>query len=269
MMKRVIVIILVLLLSSCRLPEEGVPDEVNDPIAPNLYGVDDIELSKNARFDPLDGVTAYDVQDGSLTNSITVEGRVDTNENGTYLIKYRVNDSDGNQLLHLRYITVHYGDEEMINIFPYGEFFNGLDGYGIYEEDGTGDGTFTVVDGVLEIEIHSVEQGIWYRPRLNTDGVQFNQGQLYRIEFAGKADNGRVIQLQVGELINYDPWFDKFDPTVNIFSLTEEWATYSYEFTMYKDTNTNGSILFEFGDVAGDRSLTTIYLDHIKIYKIG
>lgn len=38
------------------------------------------------------------------------------------------------------------------------------------------------------------------------------------------------------------------------FFWTEEWTTYQYQFVMTKETNDNGSILFEFGDIAGDRT---------------
>ena len=103
---------------------------------------------------------------------------------------------------------------------------------------------------------------------MNTEGVQFDQGSNYRIQFEAKADAERVIQIQTGELLSYDPWFDKFDPKANVFTITEDWETYSYDFMMSKPSNGNGNVLFEFGDVAGDRSLTTIYLDKVRIYKL-
>ena len=122
---------------------------------------------------------------------------------------------------------------------------------------------------LLEIEIQSVQDGIWYRPRLNTWGVTFEKQTVYRIQFDAKADAERVMQVQVGELLPHDPWFDKFDAQANTFTISENWETYYYEFVMFKDTNDNGNILFEFGDVLGDTSLTTIYLDKIRIYEVG
>lgn len=268
-MKRFAIVLLVLTLSGCRVSEEEIPEDIPDRIAPNFYGVEDIEITKFERFYPLEDVFVYDVQDGFLTERIEVEGQVDSSESGLYLLKYRVTDSDFNQTLYLRYVTVEADPIEIVNIFPYGDFFNELEGFGIYQEQDNGHANFSVVGGVLEVELLSIQQGIWYRPRLNTTGVQFNQGTEYRIQFDAKADDARLIQLQVGELIDYDPWFDKFDPLTNVFNITEEWQTFSYDFTMYKTTNDNGSILFEFGDVAGDLSLTTIYLDKIKILKIN
>lgn len=47
-------------------------------------------------FDPLNGVTATDKEDGDITKDILVTGTVDTNTSGIYPITYRVTDSFGN-----------------------------------------------------------------------------------------------------------------------------------------------------------------------------
>lgn len=269
MMKKVMFLFLLFLLSGCNVTEEEIPAIVEDEIAPNIYGVVDEEILKGGSFDPLKDVSVYDVQDGYITDSLTIEGEVDEDEIGMYLLKYRVLDSDNNQKLLFRYITVNR-DASVLhteNIFEHGRFTDGLTGFDIYQEEGKGYADFDVVDGVLEIELRSVESGVWYRPRLNAKGLVFEEGEVYRIEFYAKADDNRLIQLQAGELINYDPWFIKFDPNANIFEVTEQWTLFYYEFTMGHDTNYNGTVLFEFGDIQGDNSLTTIYLDNVKVLK--
>jgi uncharacterized protein (TIGR02145 family) len=42
------------------------------------------------------GATAFDEEDGDISNSIQVSGSVDTNTHGTYVLAYNVTDSDGN-----------------------------------------------------------------------------------------------------------------------------------------------------------------------------
>lgn len=267
MKKRIMVIILFFLLSGCSV-NNPIPDVIEDEVSPNVYGIEDIEIENGSRFDPLDGVSAYDVQDGYITSNIQVEGRVDTSVYGVYLVKYRVSDSDDNQTLVLRYVTVERNLDTSENLFPFGEMNNQLQGFDIYVEPGTGDANFYTQDGVMVIEILNIEQGKWYCPRLSTVGVTFEQGSEYMIQFDAKALEERLIQVQVGELLTSEPWFDKFDAYANTFTIATEWTTFDYTFTMAKDTNDSGNILFELGEVAGDATITTVYLDNIKILKL-
>ena len=66
----------------------------NDPVI-TLNGDSVIEIYMGSTFvDP--GATAYDEEDGDISNSIQVSGSVDTNTHGTYVLAYNVTDSDGN-----------------------------------------------------------------------------------------------------------------------------------------------------------------------------
>lgn len=73
---------------------------------PVLYGVDDVTVKFGADFDPLDGVTALDVEDGDITDSIRVTGEVDTEKAGEVQLTYRVRDSYGNIATAERTVTV-------------------------------------------------------------------------------------------------------------------------------------------------------------------
>ena len=267
MTKKILVFFLLFLLTNCNTFDETLPDEIPNQNGPNLYGVEDVTITLQQAFDPLEGVIVYDVKDGYITDLLQVEGNVDIEEIGIYFLKYRVKDSSNNETLHLRYVTVERSVSDVTNVFSYGQFDEGLSGYDIFQETGVGHANFSVKQGVLEIELLSVQDGIWYRPRLNTWGIEFEKNKTYRIEFDAMALSNRMIQVQVGELLAYEPWFDKFDSTSNTFDIITEWTTFNYDFLMSKDTNNNGSVLFEFGDIAGDQSLTTIYLDNIKIYE--
>ena len=47
------------------------------------------------KYNPLEGVTAFDKEDGDLTDKIKVNGHIDTSKQGTYELQYQVADSDG------------------------------------------------------------------------------------------------------------------------------------------------------------------------------
>ena len=75
-------------------------------ITPELRGVNDIVIEKGQNYNLLNGISAYDKEDGDLTHKITVNGHVDTSKVGKYKVKYNVIDSDGAEETSTRYIEV-------------------------------------------------------------------------------------------------------------------------------------------------------------------
>ncbi|MEF1247698.1 immunoglobulin-like domain-containing protein [Vibrio owensii] len=74
---------------------------------PVFSGISDVRVHHGSSFDPYVGVTASDKEDGDLTNSITVEGSVDVNTVGTYVLVYSVKDSDNNETKQSRTVVVY------------------------------------------------------------------------------------------------------------------------------------------------------------------
>ena len=74
---------------------------------PVIIGANDIKIKKGSKFDLMAGVSAYDYEDGDLTNKITVLGTVDTNKPGRYGIVYSVSDSEDNITKITRKVTVY------------------------------------------------------------------------------------------------------------------------------------------------------------------
>lgn len=64
-------------------------------------------------FDALENVTATDLEDGDLTNSILVDGTVDTGKTGNYTLTYSVSDKDGQTTV--KTITVTVEERDFIN----------------------------------------------------------------------------------------------------------------------------------------------------------
>ena len=71
-------------------------DKMSGENKPPIINANDITLEKGRYFDPLDGVTALDDEDGNLTNKIIVkENEVNVSKKGVYKVTYEVTDSKG------------------------------------------------------------------------------------------------------------------------------------------------------------------------------
>ena len=77
-----------------------------DHNAPVLNLPDQNTLTVGQRFDPMEGVSASDVEDGDLTGSVQVTGTVDAKKPGTYELTYEVSDSSGNKTVKKRVVAV-------------------------------------------------------------------------------------------------------------------------------------------------------------------
>ena len=72
--------------------EEVVKEQNVEPV----INAENLTIEKGVYFDPLDGVTALDEEDGNLTYKITVEeNEVNVSKSGTYKVIYKVTDSMG------------------------------------------------------------------------------------------------------------------------------------------------------------------------------
>src|SRR5690606_23458659 len=89
----------------------------------------------------------------------------------------------------------------------------------------------------------------------------------YEISFDAKSTVEKTINLQVGELLTAAPYCDDFKPGIAVQkTITTDWATYSYKFTMNEpEENRRGSILFELGTWATVAVNATMYFDNITI----
>lgn len=58
-----------------------------------IINAKDREIILNKEFNPLEGITAQDKEDGDITDKITYTGNVDSSKEGSYNITYQVSDS--------------------------------------------------------------------------------------------------------------------------------------------------------------------------------
>ena len=77
-----------------------------DTTPPVFSGVDDTTIDRGEAFDPLEGVSATDNVDGSVTSSIMTTGAVDVSLPGAYTVTYSVTDAARNTATAERVVTV-------------------------------------------------------------------------------------------------------------------------------------------------------------------
>lgn len=77
-----------------------------EEVPPVLEVPEETQITAGGKFDPMEGVTAWDYQDGDLTESIIIEGSVDTGKTGTYILSYSVTDQAGNTVSAQRTVVV-------------------------------------------------------------------------------------------------------------------------------------------------------------------
>ncbi len=101
--------------------------------APQISGTQDMIIIKGSNFDALEGVMAYDRQDGDVTDKIVLQGSVDVTRLGDYTLTYRVKDSQGLESISTRVITVREQDAnedtfEMDKVYNQGDvvYYKGI-----------------------------------------------------------------------------------------------------------------------------------------------
>ncbi|MGJ0767208.1 immunoglobulin-like domain-containing protein [Lacticaseibacillus paracasei] len=138
---------------------------INDAPVIHVSGENQIEV--NHAFDPLQGVTADDYQDGDLTTEIKVAGDVDTSKPGDYELTYTVTDKNGTVTTLKRTVTVFAtastldvskvptelkaGDQFNPNanvtaVSPYGDVIVAVDGLVDTSKPGSYELTYTATD---------------------------------------------------------------------------------------------------------------------------
>ena len=74
---------------------------------PTLTGIDDIEVLKNSKFNPLDGVKATDGSGNDITKNIKIlKNNVNTDKVGDYEVIYSITNDKGHNLQRTRRVSV-------------------------------------------------------------------------------------------------------------------------------------------------------------------
>ena len=85
------------------------------------------KVAYGSKFNPLEGVTAFDDRDGDVTKSITVVNNLNTSRPGTQTVVYRVKDKAGNSTEFKRSVTVLSQQESKASVFIVGNAVSNKD----------------------------------------------------------------------------------------------------------------------------------------------
>ncbi len=240
-------------------------------------GLSDVELVIGDTLDLMKDVKVMGSDGVDYTNKVTIlvassaitrEGNVITAvAAGDVLIRYRVTLTVGDDIVEdtqFRNIVVKTPPKPEGELVANGDFSEGMAFWETYL--GAGNMELDFEEDALKITLTAV--GAAYEPRVTQMGVPFEKGKAYKISFKAKALAPKKINAQVGELLPNYPWFVDFKPGQTVhFDITTEWKEYSYEFIMNLE-NDRGGVLFEFGTVGGDATITTIWLTNVKAEEV-
>lgn len=243
-----------------------------DKTPPTFLGNTSFKVQKNSIFQPLQGLEVIDDVDGDLSSEVIVTGVESTSEYGSFVLTYTVEDAAGNETIFIRTMIVGYvvGSPKGPELATNGNLSNGLNGWSFYNNNHGASMDVDVVNQVLELDIHSVSENNYYWiPRAEYQNLLFERGKTYYVAFDIWSDEERMLHLQIGDLINYDPWFVDFRSGFEkLYSTTTTRQKIEVIFTMNNSSNDDGSILFELGNIYGINTETKVYIDNLTVFEL-
>ena len=125
-----------------------------------VINASNVTIYQGDNFNPLNGVSATDTEDGNITNKITYTGTVDTTKVGSYNITYLVTDSNGATTTKIITVTVISKYKEGNSLYAYEsiKYVN----ENIFEFAG-----FLAVEGINNSTSNDVKHYIVFKNELN------------------------------------------------------------------------------------------------------
>ncbi len=219
--------------------------EINVTNNQPVINASDITIKEGDLFNPLEGVSASDVENGNLTNKITYESNVNPNKEGTYKVTYTVVD---NSNFHAsKTITVKVISAEMPIITASDrevkqfEEFDYMDGVSAKAYDGT-----------------DLTDSITYEETVDTDVAD-----TYEVTYKVKDSKGKEVSktIKVTVIPNEKPVINVSDKEVYLnseFDPLEGVSAYDAEDGEIKDIEYKGEVKT---DEVGDYKITYTVTD--------
>ncbi|MEF3692626.1 MAG: carbohydrate binding domain-containing protein, partial [Acholeplasmataceae bacterium] len=236
-MKKKFMIIMIMVVASLALFACG-----KEPLtAITFSGADDVTVDFEASFNVLDGVTATGNNGVDYTDMITythvattiiTDDVLDTTVAGEHMIKYEV-EVDGILSQKFRKVTVKQPEAVAGEMFVNPDFSQGTVGWTNNDAYLIGEGgelTLTVEEDALKAEVVAGWAAV--RPRFGQLNIPFEQGKTYKVSYDAKSSVEKTIEVQLGELLSAAPWIVDFIPYIVKHTITTEWTTQSFVFTM-------------------------------------
>lgn len=201
--------------------------------APVIEGTAGIECVVNSTVDLLNGVIAYDEEDGDITANMNISitphinvwnGYANFDKAGNYKVDYVIQDSKGNETKKAADITV-VDREVYMNFAATNGFYTSVAGHAVLDKGGMYNNTYSIVAHHCEIaedvslnRVYELDKGYEYtfryflsseaagRIRINVDGNLADEKNIQKgentIEFKYRTDvkNSVTVSLLLGAL---------------------------------------------------------------------
>ena len=251
--------------------EEATADP--DTTAPAFSGlIENKTIRLNTTYDPMVGVTAFDIVDGDVSEDITlvikdgsqaVVTAIDTTVEGVYTLTYTVEDAAGNSaefVVTLSIVSMQFSDT---NLIVNGDFETALGDpaeWTTWGQVGWGvEAVYTaaIVDGTFQVDITNAgdQPDGWSVQALQL--VDLEEGVTYRAQFDLKASVARDVNFVITSQTN-----SEFART-NGLALTTEWQTFDVVFTATK-SELDVKFEFDLGNTAA-YAAGIVSIDNVKL----
>ncbi|SCB71485.1 immunoglobulin-like domain-containing protein [Bacillus mycoides] len=196
---------------------------------PELTVPEETVLTVGDQFDPMSGVKAIDKEDGDITSKVTYSGDQGTDKEGTYKIKYVVEDSKGHRVIKLRTVIVKAAEKPsedqapvlkvpFTTTFHVGDTFDPMSGVSATDKE---DGNLTSkVKYKGNVDTTKPGKYIVEYSVVDSKGVNATATQTVIVEESGETpDMEPKLTVPVGATMNVG---DQFDPMSGVSATDKE-----------------------------------------------
>ncbi|MGL5244202.1 MAG: immunoglobulin-like domain-containing protein, partial [Sarcina sp.] len=222
---------------------------------PLLNGLYNITIKVNDYFNPLQNITAIDKEDLDLTSQIKIKGFVDNNKLGHYDLIYSVTDSDDNETVATRRITVRSNEKPVI--------------YGISNKVIKARDSFNVLKDIVATDVENGD----LTNRITVEGiVDTSKEGIYPLTYSVMDDDGNVTKIQRNITVRSNdiprfygmknitiPIGTSFDSHLGITAIDKEDGDISHRISIKGNVNTNAlgnyELIYSIEDLDGNKTV--------------
>lgn len=178
-----------------------------------------------------------------------------------------ISDIQGDQVINAPMITEPVVVPEVVptggSIIANGSMDQGTTSWNLfYANWGPAEAAITVVEGTLKVAIANEGTLDWHVQVTQPD-LTLTQGKQYTVTFKGKSTLERTIPFVLQH--QSDPYTAYLNETA---TLTTDWKTYTYTFTMNDATDAATRICWTLGGSAVDIAAHDIYIDDVSVVEL-
>ena len=131
---------------------------------------------------------------------------------------------------------------------------------------GVTSGDAIVTDGKLKVTVDTIGTAS-YNPQIFRPNLTLIKGRTYKVTFRAMADKPWKINVNIGEPLDYDPWFIHYVDT-HTFDLSTEEQEFDFTFKVPHPTRENIKFVFEVGKIGENEHPVTLWFDDVTVVPV-